>query len=145
MVSPTPVQCVFADEDKPVADFMAFMPGTFVVPESTLRKNPLRLSPAELIPLVVDEQTFFAVNVTHILNALDRQHSDPATPPLINAQVRTYRFHMKRLSYPSIFKLPETAAAEVLAFSGLGGGIEDEFPLLHREYGFSGLTLDRLV
>src|ERR1035441_5155480 len=95
----------------------------------------------ELLPLVHKGSPFFLLNVLECVNCLDLQNTTWVTGKTTGARIRIleYQFNAQRLSESTLFKIPETAASEVLCVEGLKDP-EDEFKAQVEGSGFKGLN-----
>lgn len=94
----------------------------------------------EVLPLYGDEHDLRILNVTYVLNCLDRKRSTFA--PGFTDRIRRYVFHPHRLLY-SLFKLPETRASELFCAEGVVSP-EDEFKGMVERHGLTGLVFEEV-
>jgi hypothetical protein len=139
---PAPIRCRFQHLQRPRADFMYFKPGTLVASAELIDKYFAIWEGCEFVALDINGQAYCAVNVVHVVNALDPERSCPASQPLRTAEISAYVFRPKRLRSPEIFKLPETAASEILVASRPDS--EDDLIAVCRRDGLTGLKFQRL-
>lgn len=99
----------------------------------------------ELLPLEHEGIPYCLLNVLECVNCLDNQATEWVIGKKTGAKIRIskYCFDKRRLSESSIFKIPETAAAEVLCVSGLKDP-DDEFKAQVEANGFEGLLFEKL-
>jgi len=141
-ISLSPIRCRTVGSQRSRADFTYLAPGTVVIADEIVRRTPDLHHVGELLPVLVDGvDERYALNVTNIVNVLDAAKSKPTGRQSSASGLREYAFHAHRLSLPSIFKIPETAAAEILAIQGINNCPEDEFPVEFQRNHFTGLKL----
>ena len=139
-----PIRCRFQHRERPRADFMSFKPGTVVASAKMIDDHFAIWEGCEFVALDIEGQAYYAVNVVHVVNALDRERSCPASAPLLTAEMTAYVFRPKRLWPPQIFKLPETSANEILAASSPDSDPMDDLVAVCRQAGLTGLKFQRL-
>ena len=130
-----PICCTVDSFSKPIADFSGFLPGTLVIGEKTAREGSCYEIAGELIPVLVDETRAYALNVTTICNALDKQNSDPRRDHLI--------FHRERIAGVKLFKIPELAGRDIFTCTGVLDEY-DEFISYYKRKQLSGLEFDEI-
>ncbi len=99
---------------------------------------PVLAASCELLPLSCNRRKLFALNVTYVVNCLDKKKSRLALPHLIVE----YAFRPKRLGV-SLFKIPETRKMEILCVEGAAAPL-DEFKGAVEHYGLTGLRFEKL-
>jgi len=148
-----PIGCLINEPERPAADFTALLPGMFVISQrvydSSLYMAAMNLA-AEVADVSVSGERRYAVNVVEIFNALDRNRSVlTRTNDGHIISVERYAFYAERIGAESaLFKLPETASYEILAWGRSSDTGEEEwcnFPAVYRDCGFTGLQFDLLA
>jgi hypothetical protein len=99
----------------------------------------------EILPLPHQNEPFQLMNVLECVNCLDREQTKWAYGKRTNARIgiEEYRFHTNRFSESTLFKIPETAMAEILTVTGLKGP-EDEFKSIVERQGLQGLLFEEV-
>lgn len=99
----------------------------------------------ELLPLKYSGQSYNLVNVLECVNCLDEQKTKWVTGKTTGAKIRIadYHFNKERLSESTIFKIPETALAEILCVEGLKDPA-DEFKYQVDSRRLKGLRFEEL-
>jgi len=94
----------------------------------------------EQFKLPFEDRNLVLLNVTYVIDCLDKQHSDfdPDLPHIIEH----HAFHADRLDY-SLFKIPETRASEILTVEGLSSPNEEFKPLVEK-YGLKGVRFEEI-
>jgi hypothetical protein len=126
--------------------FFHLCSGAFVVDSPTCEKLRTMLEMAgELLPLPHQGALFHLVNVLECVNCLDEQNTKWAYGKRTNARIgiEQYQFHANRFSESTLFKIPETAMAEVLTVSGLKDP-EDEFKSVVEREGLEGIIFEEV-
>lgn len=118
------------------ADFMSFLPGSFVVSDKArVALRSILGRAAELLPLDCAEGPFFAVNVLETADCLDRSRSIiDWLPSGAVAGVESYEFKQDCIGDRTIFRLPETRQAEIL--------LSDKFKSAVIDSGLTGLLFE---
>jgi hypothetical protein len=101
------------DEDKgtqPVPDIAAFRPGSLVLsPRATEALKPILERTGELLPLPYQGETWFILNVTECVNALDKDRTeyvkDDEDGTILG--IRRPVFYEDRLTRSSVFKIAD--------------------------------------
>lgn len=96
---------------------------------------------AELLPFVHESLQFNIVNVTYVVNCLDRENSTYWGN--LPSSISKYEFHEERIDEFSLFKIPETRITEILTVEGRGGP-ETEFKPTVEMHGLKGLKFVKL-
>ena len=127
-------------------NFSHFCSGGFVVDASTA--NELRTIfeiAGELLPLTHEGLSFYLVNILECVNCLDANKTEWVTGKTTGAKIRikNYQFDKNKLSESTLFKIPETSAAEILCIAGLKDA-EDEFKARVESAGLKGLIFEKL-
>jgi hypothetical protein len=99
----------------------------------------------ELLPLNHEGFPFYLVNILECVNCLDAVQTEWVTGKTTGAKIRIkkYQFDKDKLSESTLFKIPETSAAEILCVTGLKDS-EDEFKSRVEKAGLKGLIFERL-
>jgi hypothetical protein len=148
-----PIDCLINEPERPAADFTSLLPGMFVISQrvydSRLYMRAMNLA-AEVADLTVNGERRYAVNVVRIFNALDRSRAILSrTDDGHILAVERYAFRAERIGGESaLFKLPETATGEILAWHRVSDTGDDEwcnFPAAYQQSGFTGLAFDLLA
>lgn len=98
----------------------------------------------EILPLRLDNEILYALNILECTNALDQEHTkwsyynNGARGRILN-----YAFHKNRLTESSIFKIPETSKAEILTYAGIKDA-NDEFYHLYTKHNLQGLVFEEI-
>jgi hypothetical protein len=94
----------------------------------------------ETLPADVDGRKVWLLNVTRGINCLKRSSCefDPNDPAVIT----NYIFHTDRV-VPSLFKIPETRATDLLCGGHVVASV-DEFQTVFEELDLTGLRFDRI-
>ena len=98
----------------------------------------------ELLPLNYEGERCSLLNVTECINALDQERTTWHTD--LNGQkllIKKYAFHANRFTESSLFKIPETRRAEVLAVERCGHP-DEEFKAFVEQVGLTGLRFEEL-
>lgn len=109
---------------------------TFAFEEAAAKKVQVCLGPScEQFRLPFEDRHLILINVTHVIDALDKKKSvfDPDLPHVIDA----YAFRADRLDH-SLFKIPQTALSDIYTVEGLGSPDEEFKPLVDK-LGIKGL------
>lgn len=120
--------------------------GGFVFDKSVYDSDLLTLleMAGEIIPIQVEGQEFYVMNVLECVNALDEKNSqwdfyDDGS----RANIKEYAFYSNRLSESSIFKIPQTSRTEILTYSGIKDE-DDEFIAVYNKLNFAGLIFTEI-
>jgi hypothetical protein len=102
-------------------------------------------SAGELLPLPYRDSLFYLVNVVECLDCLDEQRTNWILGETTGARIRIehYHFDPSCLSTSTLFKIPQTAKAEVLTVTG----VKDpslEFKTIVERQGLMGLNFEKL-
>jgi hypothetical protein len=127
-------------------NFLHLCSGAFVT--DSLAADRLRIIleiAGELLPFAHDGSPFFLLNVLECVNCLDDQSTEWVKGKTTGAKIRILKYHFDRgrLSESTLFKIPETAASEVLCVEGIKDP-EDEFKAQVEASGFKGLMFEKL-
>jgi len=127
-------------------DFFHFCSGAFVI-DSIVAKKMLTFfeNAGELLPLTFEQYSYFIFNVLECVNCLDLQKTEWVIGKATGEKIRIkkYAFDKNRLAESTLFKIPETAAAEILCASGLKDP-EDEFKFQVEAAGLTGLIFEKV-
>lgn len=127
-------------------NFYYLSSGSFVVDSQTAEqlRSILEMS-GELLPLEHAGNTYYLLNILECVNCLDQQKTKWVVDEKAGVKVRIleHHFHRQRLVESTIFKIPETAAGDILCVEGLKDP-EDEFKAQVEACGFTGLLFDKL-
>lgn len=102
--------------DRPIGDFSTIGGVTPVFSERAAIALHEILEPhGELLPLIAKEGTYFAFNVTTVIDALDEEHSTLVRFPSSHKVMHVYQysFHPERLCGATIFKIPQNLRSRV--------------------------------
>jgi hypothetical protein len=127
-------------------NFSHLCSGGFVVDALTAKEFRTIFEIAgELLPLTHEEFPFYLVNILECVNCLDTEKTEWVTGKTTGAKIRikNYQFDKNKLSESTLFKIPETSAAEILCVTGLKDS-EDEFKTQVEKAGLKGLIFERL-
>lgn len=130
-----PIRCTVDDRAKPVPQISALTRGSLTVTQDVAFRSCHYEAAGQMIPILVDSDAGYALNVTNICNALDRS----AGLPLANE----YRFLPARIGGPYLFKLPETASDEILTWTSSACD-EDSFVYECQQQSLSGISFELL-
>ncbi len=99
----------------------------------------------ELLPITCQGRSYLLFNALECVNCLDQQKTLWVMGKRTGAKVRIekYEFVPNRFSESSLFKIPETAAGEVLTVTGLKDP-EDEFKTRVEQLGLAGLCFEEI-
>jgi hypothetical protein len=96
----------------------------------------------EIIPISIGDETLYILNVLECVNALNKSKSKwDIYPNGQKGRILQYSFYKDRVSESTIFKIPETAATEVFAYSDLKEPIDEFYYQYHKEE-FTGLSFE---
>jgi len=128
-------------------DFWSFqLLAAFATPPRVTKDLELFLSIAgELLPLPYKGEQFSVLNVTECVNCLDEQRSEWVYGKKTGKPIRIakYAFHRDRMPESSIFKIPQTARADILCYEGLKDPV-DEFKPTVEKRGLTGIKFREL-
>lgn len=127
-------------------NFFHLCSGALVIDQlATDRLRPTLAWAGELLPLTHEGIPFYLLNVTECVSCLDNGATEWVIGKKTGAKIRIskYGFDKRRLSESTLFKIPETAAAEILCVSGLKDPA-DEFKAQVQANGFRGLLFEKL-
>jgi hypothetical protein len=126
--------------------FLHLAAGAFVVDHSgcELLRTILEIA-GELLPLPHGDSVFYLLNVLECVNCLDQQRTKWILGKTTNARIRIkeYHFEASRLSESTLFKIPETASAEILTVTGLKDP-DDEFKSVVERHGLEGILFEEV-
>ena len=133
------VSVVVFNPTKTRGNFFHLSPSVLVCDDSALGTlEDVFERAGEVLPVQMGQETLYLINVLECANSLDalrcQWRYDPQTGQRLS--LAEYAFARTRLPESSVFKIPETAAAEVLTYSEVKGA-DDE---LIRRYQAAGLT-----
>lgn len=97
----------------------------------------------ELLPIVVDGESYYLHNVTEVINALNDDDIVWNVHQGVKTHILKYAFHKSRMSESSLFKVPETVNVDIYAYSGLKDP-EDEFYSMYHTLGLEGLIFEEV-
>jgi hypothetical protein len=99
----------------------------------------------ELLPLPHEGEVFTVLNVTECINVLDHERTEWAINPETGSKMRPvrYAFHPHRFTETTLFKIPETARAEIFVVEGLQDP-EDEFRYVVEKEGLEGIIFEEV-
>jgi hypothetical protein len=120
---------------KKAPDFWGLF-SSFAVSEETLDRFYFLEEWCEFLPIDFEGVEFWLINVTCVLNCLDKRRSKERKQPYA-VDLETYYFHSSRL-WASIFKIPETHMTETLCLEG-GAARNSEFKNIVEDEKFTGL------
>jgi hypothetical protein len=129
-----------------LGNFLHLCSGGFVTdPKGLESLRDLLEMAGELLPLPHDGFTFWLTNVLECFNCLDAEASQWVLGKTTGARVaiRRYEFFRDRFGESTLFKIPETAAGEVLTVSGMKDP-EDEFKSRVEQAGLQGILFEEL-
>ena len=127
-------------------NFSHLCSGAFVIDQmATKRLRSILEMAGELLPLEYKGFPYYLLNVLECVNCLDSHTTEWVIGKNTGAKIRIskYCFDKRRLSESTLFKIPETAASEVLCVSGIKDP-EDEFKAQVEASGFRGLLFEKL-
>jgi hypothetical protein len=117
-------------------DFYQFNPSTLITSERATEALRSHLEAAgELLPLVHEGEQFTVLNVTQCINCLDTAKTDWYLVPDTGQKIRPkrYVFHSGRFIESTLFKIPETARAEIFVLEGLHPPEEEFRAIVERQ------------
>jgi hypothetical protein len=99
----------------------------------------------ELLPIDNDGEILHLVNILECVNCLDDRKTQWILGKTTGAKIdiKKYEFYPDRISESTLFKIPETAAGEVLATSRIKDP-EDEFKSVVDREGLTGILFEKL-
>ena len=127
-------------------NFAHLCSGAFVIDAQATDKLRAVLKMAgELLPIEYEDTGLSLFNALECVNCLDGQETKWVLGKTTGTRIRIVEYHFRsdRLSESSIFKIPETAKAEILCIEGMKDP-EDEFKAQVEAAGFTGLLFDEL-
>ncbi len=127
-------------------NFFHLCSGAVVVDSATAeRLRTVFEMTGELLPLACEGLAYYLLNVLECVNCLDQRETEWVLGKTTGSRVRIkeYHFHKSRLPESTLFKLPETAAAEILCVAGLKDP-EDEFKAQVETVGLKGIRFEKL-
>ncbi len=139
----TPLAVYIASPKAAKGDFVGcmFFPAAFCVTREAAPHLVTFLDQScETLPLDVEGEQLFLCNVTCVANCLDKKASRHKAG--LPHWIEEYQFHPHRFEF-SLFKIPETATAEVLCVEGLAAP-EDEFKGAVEKAGLKGLKFEKI-
>lgn len=141
-----PPACYVTNPKLKRGSFFHFASGSFVVDSQACKSLRTILEIAgELLPLPHGSDAFYLANVLECVNCLDEQNTKWVLGKTTNARIRIkeYHFHPGRFSESTLFKIPETALAEVLTVTGTKDP-EDEFKSTVERQGLQGILFEEV-
>lgn len=127
-------------------NFFGMCPGTFLM-DSLASDRLLELfeMSGELLPVNLEGETLFALNVIDCVNALSESDTTWVYGRTTGARIRIekYVFIRSRLTETPLFKIPETCRGEILTAEGLKDP-EDEFKFNVESSGLQGLIFEEV-
>ncbi|HET6430163.1 MAG TPA: DUF1629 domain-containing protein [Phycisphaerae bacterium] len=136
-----------SDADLPIGDFIYGIPILLMSRRAVEALGSILLAHGQLFPVTASEGEFFAYNITTLVDALDREHSDMEMWPHLKREreagiprhihhVMRYWFYAERVEGIDIFKLPEFPHTEVY--------VSDHFVYEVERTGLRGFRFERL-
>ena len=129
-----------------VGNFFHLCSGAVVADElATAQLRSILEMAGELLPLSYGTADLSLVNVLECVNCLDQRKTEWMIGKTTGAKIRIIRYHFdkSRLSESTLFKIPETAAGEVLCVQGLKDP-KDEFRSQVEAASLKGLIFEPL-
>jgi hypothetical protein len=128
-------------------NFLSFMGGGALICDARAveeLREMLEMS-GELLPLPHKGELFQTLNVTECVNVLDEEKTDWVIGQTTRQRIgiKRYAFHPERLPETPLFKIPETARAEILTTEARIDP-EDEFKPAVERLGLTGLLFEEL-
>jgi hypothetical protein len=126
--------------------FLHLCSGAFVADETAVEVLRTQLEMAgELLPIPVEDRLLHLINILECVNCLDHDRTQWVYGKATNARIRVaeYHFDARRFSEATLFKIPETAKAEVLTVVGLKDA-EDGFKEIVERTGLEGIVFELL-
>jgi hypothetical protein len=127
-------------------NFLHLCSGAFVVDAVGMQKlRTICEEAGEVLPLAHGRDEYFLVNVLECANCLDNNNTKWVTGKSTGVRIRieNYHFDKSRFSESTLFKIPETAASEVLCVTGFKDPA-DEFKSQVEALGLKGLLFEQL-
>jgi len=100
-------------------------------------------SAGEILPVDVEGETFFLLNILVCVNALDDESSTYNTTRGRKGRLISPALYDNRMTESSIFKIPETCKTEMYCYSGVKDA-DLEFKYLYEKLGFTGLEFQAM-
>ena len=99
----------------------------------------------ELLPLPLENNTWYIMNVLECINALDREHSEwhPSMQTMKIGGPKKCVFHANRVPETPLFKIPETSRGEILCAENAYDPAY-EFKRMYEHLGLTGLRFEKL-
>ena len=99
----------------------------------------------ELLPLTHEGHQYYLLNILECVNCLDANTTEWVMGKTSGAKIRVmkYQFNADKISESTLFKIPETASAEMFCISGLKDP-EDEFKWQVENSGLKGLVFEKV-
>lgn len=128
--------------------FRCFLEGSFVIRESLLADAELAAifgMSAELLPVQVEGEPSFIVNVLTVFDALDMERTEWKYPPsrFTRGEVGRGCFRAARLGPSPLFKIPLNAVTTMYCLSDHPD--VPDFHRLYHERGYTGLTFEEQI
>jgi hypothetical protein len=135
---------VFMPRHRP-GDFYQFGGGALITtPRATEALEEFLEMAGELLPLPYDGTNYTILNVTEVINCLDREQTEwqrgADGAPI---WIKRFVFHRDRFTQSPLFKIPETSRSSILVVEGLRAPHE-EFRFTVTRAGLSGLVFREL-
>lgn len=140
MIDWVPQECYIMNPKQERGNFFYIAPGTLVFDQRALDGMlDIFEMAGEILPLNVDGEKVFALNVLECPNAFDKKKSKfkfgRSLPEI-------YSFHPDRLYRSSVFKVPETSQVDIFCSHGVED--EGEFKSRYESLGLTGLIFKEL-
>ena len=108
---------------------------TFSLDERSFENlSPIVREAGEMLPIPFDGRVLYAVNITSVVDCIDLEHSDYSE---LTCWFQKYAFR-EECFQTTLFKIPQTDAAEVLTVEGIGDPNREFKPLVEKHQ-LSGL------
>jgi hypothetical protein len=127
-------------------NFLHLCSGAFVADTSAVEDLQAMFEMSgEMLEIVHQSQKYYLVNILNCANCLDEKNTKWVIDKLTGTKVRiqNYSFLSSRFSEAPLFKIPETAAGEMLTYTGLKDP-GDEFKTRVEQLGLTGLLFEEI-
>ena len=105
---------------------------------------PILKMSGEILPITLEEEPLYALNVLECVDALDHQYTKwDYCDDGRKLSIQEFIFKPSEMPKSSLFKIPEQASGDVLVSSGVKSPNE-EFKYIYEHLGFTGLVFEEL-
>lgn len=97
----------------------------------------------EILPIKINDENYFVLNVTEVINVLDKKNTTWELFEDIKGDITKYSFLKNRFTNSSVFKIPETFKTEIFIHSD-NVVFEEDFYTLYNKLNFTGLIFNEV-